>query len=138
MVDDQGDVFFIDYQSAIKGPLMYDVISFLYQAKANFPDDFREEILSYYFSLWNDEHIVKQLKSSLKPIQLIRFMQVLGAYGFRGLTQRKPHFLKSLNRGIENLYQFSNHWEEMQNYPELKKLISELKSETVQNKIKVF
>lgn len=138
MVDDQDAVFFIDYQSAMKGPLMYDVISFLYQAKANFPEDFREEMLSYYFSLWKDENSVKELKNSAKPIQLIRFMQVLGAYGFRGLTQRKPHFLKSLNQGIENLYQFSNHWEEMQKYPELKKLISELKSETVQNKIKVF
>ncbi|WP_253311371.1 aminoglycoside phosphotransferase family protein [Chryseobacterium sp. HSC-36S06] len=138
MVDDQDAVFFIDYQSAMKGPLMYDVISFLYQAKANFPDDFREKMLSYYLSLWKDENTVIQLKNSIKPTQLIRFMQVLGAYGFRGLTQRKPHFLKSLNRGIENLYQFSNHWEEMQNYPELKKLISELKSETVQNKIKVF
>ena len=138
MVDDQDAVFFIDYQSAMKGPLMYDVISFLYQAKANFPEDFREEMLSYYFSIWKDENSVKELKNSVKPIQLIRFMQVLGAYGFRGLTQRKPHFLKSLNQGIENLYQFSNHWEEMQKYPELKKLISELKSETVQNKIKVF
>ena len=65
-------------------------------------------------------------------------MQVLGAYGFRGLIQRKSHFLKSLDQGIENLYQFSNHWEEMKDFPELKKLINELKSETVQNKIEVI
>ncbi|WP_218250384.1 phosphotransferase [Kaistella faecalis] len=135
MVDDQGDVFFIDYQSAMKGPLMYDVISFLYQAKANFPDDFREEILGYYFSLWNDEHIVKQLKSSLKPIQLIRFMQVLGAYGFRGLIQRKQHFISSIDKGIENLEQLANSWDGMQQYPEMKKLIKTLKSNSVKDKI---
>ena len=138
MVNNDDKVFFIDYQSAMKGPLMYDVISFLYQAKANFPGEFKEEMLAFYFSLWENNETKSQLKQSLKPILLIRLMQVLGAYGFRGLIQRKSHFLKSLDQGIENLYQFSNHWEEMKDFPELKKLISELKSETVQNKIEVI
>ena len=138
MVNSDDKVFFIDYQSAMKGPLMYDVVSFLFQAKANFPENFKEEMLAFYISLWENQETEYQLKQSLKPIQLIRFMQVLGAYGFRGLIQRKPHFLKSLDLGIENLYQFSNHWEEMENFPELKKLIDELKSETVQNKIETL
>lgn len=138
MVNNDDKVFFIDYQSAMKGPLMYDVISFLYQAKANFPEEFKEEMLAFYFSLWENTETKSELKQSLKPILLIRFMQVLGAYGFRGLIQRKSHFLKSLDQGIENLYQFSNHWEEMKDFPELKKLISELKSETFQNKIEVI
>lgn len=138
MVNNDDKVFFIDYQSAMKGPLMYDVISFLYQAKANFPEEFKEEMLAFYFSLWENTETKSELKQSLKPIMLIRLMQVLGAYGFRGLIQRKCHFLKSLDQGIENLYQFSKHWEEMENFPELKKLISELKSETFQNKIEVI
>ena len=138
MVDDQDAVFFIDYQSAMKGPLMYDVISFLYQAKANFPEDFREEMLSYYFSLWKDENTVKELKNSAKPIQLIRFMQVLGAYGFRGLIQRKPHFISSIDKGIENLEELAGSWDGTQYYPELKKLITALKSNSVQNKIKTI
>lgn len=138
MVNNDDKVFFIDYQSAMKGPLMYDVISFLYQAKANFPEEFKEEMLAFYFSLWENTETKSELKQSLKPILLIRLMQVLGAYGFRGLIQRKSHFLKSLDQGIENLYQFSNHWEEMKDFPELKKLISELKSETFQNKIEVI
>lgn len=138
MVNNDDKVFFIDYQSAMKGPLMYDVISFLYQAKANFPEEFKEEMLAFYFSLWENTETKSELKQSLKPIMLIRLMQVLGAYGFRGLIQRKSHFLKSLDQGIENLYQFSKHWEEMENFPELKKLISELKSETFQNKIEVI
>ena len=138
MVNNDDKVFFIDYQSAMKGPLLYDVISFLYQAKANFPEEFKEEMLAFYFSLWENNVTESELKQSLKPILLIRLMQVLGAYGFRGLIQRKSHFLKSLDQGIENLYQFSNHWEEMKDFPELKKLINELKSETVQNKIEVL
>ena len=138
MVDDQDAVFFIDYQSAMKGPLMYDVISFLYQAKANFPEDFREEMLSYYFSIWKDENTVKELKNSVKPIQLIRFMQVLGAYGFRGLIQRKPHFISSIDQGIENLEKLAGSWDGTQHYAELKKLITALKSNSVQNKIKTI
>ncbi|MGZ5263841.1 MAG: aminoglycoside phosphotransferase family protein [Kaistella sp.] len=136
MVNDDDEVFFIDHQSAMKGPLMYDVISFLYQAKANFPEDFRQEMLNYYFSLWTAEGTALQLKNSTQIIQLIRFMQVLGAYGFRGLIQRKPHFISSIDQGIENLHLLSNSWEDMQQYPELKKLIAELKSDRVKDKIK--
>ena len=135
MVNESDEVFFIDYQSAMKGPLMYDVVSFLFQAKANFPEDFKNEMLKYYLSLWKDEDKISQLKSSVKPIQLIRFMQVLGAYGFRGLIQRKPHFISSIDKGIGNLYQFSESWDEMKNFPELKKIISELKSDEIIQKI---
>ena len=134
MVNHKDEIFFIDYQAAMKGPLMYDVVSFLFQAKANFPEAFKNEMLDYYFSFWNDEKAA-QLKNSVKPIQLIRFLQVLGAYGFRGLIQRKQHFISSLDIGIENLIQFSNSWHEMDEYPELKNLILQLKSEEVQNKI---
>ena len=135
MVNDDNEVFFIDYQSAMKGPFMYDVISFLYQAKASFSEDFKEEMLRYYFSLWKDENSVTSLKNSLKPIQLIRFLQVLGAYGFRGLIQRKPHFVASIDKGIQNLEQFSDSWSGMQRYPELKKLISTLSTSSAKNKI---
>lgn len=135
MVDENDKVYFIDYQSAMKGPLIYDVISFLFQAKANFPNDFKEEMLDYYFSLWKDDEKISQLKNSLKPIQLIRFLQVLGAYGFRGLIQRKEHFIASIDQGIENLFNFSENWEEMNEYPELKKIIAELKTDEVKNKI---
>lgn len=135
MVDNHDEIYFIDYQSAMKGPLMYDVISFLFQAKANFPADFKEEMLNYYFSLWTDDEKVSNLKNSVQPIQLIRFMQVLGAYGFRGLVQRKAHFLKSLAQGIDNLDEFSKTWEQMKNYPELDGIIRALKTEYITTKI---
>ncbi|WKS94874.1 aminoglycoside phosphotransferase family protein [Riemerella columbina] len=133
MVNDENQVFFIDYQAAMQGPLMYDVISFLYQAKANFSTDFKNEMLDYYYALFEDEKQVAQLKESLPYLQLIRFLQVLGAYGFRGLIQRKPHFLESLPKGIDNLYQFSKTWSEIQNYPELNQLILQLKQYDIAN-----
>lgn len=130
------NAYFIDYQSAMRGPLMYDVVSLLFQAKANLPDNLRNEMMEYYFELWSDEEKKHQLKVSVKPIQLIRFLQVLGAYGFRGLIQRKKHFITSIDQGIENLYQFAEQWVEIKNYPELHALIQHLKSETIQHKIK--
>ncbi|MBW8362342.1 MAG: aminoglycoside phosphotransferase family protein [Kaistella sp.] len=136
MVNENDEVFFIDYQSAMKGPLMYDVISFLFQAKANFPEDFKNEMLKYYQSLWKDEKIALQLENSVKLLQLIRFLQVLGAYGFRGLVQKKQHFIASIDKGIENLNQFSASWEEMNAYPELKKIITSLQTAATKEKIK--
>ncbi|MGC4128602.1 MAG: phosphotransferase [Bergeyella sp.] len=135
MVNDRDEVFFIDYQSAMKGPMMYDVISFLFQAKADFPENFREEMLSYYYSLWENQETVNQLKYSLQPLQMMRFLQVLGVYGFRGLVQRKPHFIQSIEKGIENIYTLSESWEKMNEFPELKSVINRLHSEEIKKKI---
>ena len=137
MVGYNGGIYFIDYQAAMEGPLMYDVVSFLFQAKANFPTDFKNEMLQYYWSLW-PEDTAEQLRISLKPVQLIRFIQVLGAYGFRGLIQRKPHFMASIHQGIDNLYAFSEEWQGMNHFPELKLLVKALKSVEIQSKINSF
>lgn len=129
MVNDAGQVSFIDYQSAMRGPLMYDVISFLFQAKANFSEDFKNEMLDFYINQFDNEKTKLELRNSVKPIQLMRFLQVLGAYGLRGLVQRKSHFISSLEKGIQNITEFSENWEEMKNYPELKNVVTQLNSE---------
>lgn len=135
MVNKKNEVSFIDYQSAMRGPLMYDVISFLFQAKANFPENFQNEMLEFYIQQFGDQETRNQLKASVKPIQLMRFLQVLGAYGFRGLIQRKSHFIASLEKGIENITVFSYTWDEMKNYPELKEVIEQLNLEKTKIKI---
>lgn len=135
IINSQDKVSFIDYQSAMKGPMMYDVISFLYQAKANFPNHFKEEMLNYYIFFHQSEDIQIALKQSIQWIQLMRFLQVLGAYGFRGLIQKKPHFVQSIKQGIENIVHFIQNWEYSQNFPELKDIIFNLKSEYTKHKI---
>ncbi|MDG4653961.1 aminoglycoside phosphotransferase family protein [Chryseobacterium arthrosphaerae] len=135
MVNEKNEVSFIDYQSAMKGPLMYDVISFLFQAKANFPEDFKNRMLDFYIQLFENQETRTKLKESVKPIQMMRFLQVLGAYGFRGLIQRKQHFVASLEKGIQNITDFAASWEDMKNYPELTKVIGQLASEKTTLKI---
>ncbi|WP_426481064.1 aminoglycoside phosphotransferase family protein [Chryseobacterium sp. R2ACT005] len=135
MVNEKNEVSFIDYQSAMKGPLMYDVISFLFQAKANFTEDFKQEMLEFYIQQFENPETRIQLKDAVMPIQMMRFLQVLGAYGFRGLIQRKQHFIASLEKGIQNITQFANSWEQMKNYPELEKVIQQLTSDRAKQKI---
>lgn len=135
MVNGNNEVSFIDYQSAMKGPLMYDVISFLFQAKANFSEDFKNEMLDFYIQQFENKDIQHQLKKSVKPIQLMRFLQVLGAYGFRGLIQKKQHFMASIEKGIQNITEFAQAWENMKEYPELEKVIQQLSLEKTQLKI---
>lgn len=135
MVNDENEVSFIDYQSAMKGPLMYDVISFLFQAKANFPENFKNEMLEFYIRLFNNNETKAALRNSVDPIRMMRFLQVLGAYGFRGLIQRKQHFTSSIEKGIENITDFAQKWENMQDFPELKKVIEQLSSEETTLKI---
>ncbi len=135
MVDDKGKISFIDYQSAMEGPLMYDVISFLFQAKADFPEDFRNEMLDFYTAQFESNETRVQLKKSVKPLQMMRFLQVLGAYGFRGLIQRKPHFTGSLGKGIQNISELAESWNRMKEYPELANVIRQLGSDKTQKKI---
>lgn len=134
LVNEENEVFFIDYQSAMLGPAVYDVVSFLFQAKANFPAEWKTEMLDFYFSLWDSE-TQPALKEALPYCQLIRFLQVLGAYGFRGLIQRKAHFLSSIGQGIKNLTDFSANWQENTAFPELYSVIKKLNEPDTQKKI---
>ncbi|MCQ2310167.1 MAG: phosphotransferase [Paludibacteraceae bacterium] len=99
--------YFIDYQGGRKGPIYYDVASFLWQAKANFHDDLREELIGEYLQELKNYLPVDEngFRTTLRHFVLFRTMQVLGAYGFRGYFEKKPHFLQSIPFAIENLRQ---------------------------------
>ena len=111
--------YFIDFQGGRRGPVYYDVASFLWQAKANFHPDLREELVEVYL-----EELQKYMPvdrevfyETLKHFVLFRTMQVLGAYGFRGYFEKKPHFLQSIPFAIDNLRQLLKHASE--DYPYL-------------------
>lgn len=100
-----GKPFFIDYQGGRKGPLQYDLVSLLFQAKADLPHEFRNELLEYYLSELEkiNEFDKSRFVKFYYGFVLIRMLQVLGAYGYRGLFERKTHFLESINYGIRNI-----------------------------------
>lgn len=100
-----GKVYFIDYQGGRKGALQYDLASLLYDAKANIPEEERAELLEFYLQELSKYKPVDREKfiSLFDGYVLIRIMQAMGAYGFRGFFEKKKHFLKSIPFALKNL-----------------------------------
>ena len=108
-----GEVHFIDYQGGMKGAPQYDVASMLWQARANLNDNWKDNLLVDYMNAFEnlihapfDRNI---FRSQYNGYVLIRLLQVLGAYGFRGLFERKAQFLTSIPLALNNLKSFLQH-----------------------------
>ena len=121
--------YFIDFQGGRRGPVYYDLASFVWQAKANYSDDLKETLiktyrdsLKQYITIDDDEFY-----NRLRHFVLFRTMQVLGAYGFRGYFEKKPHFLQSVPFAIDNLRKLINK-QPFTEYPYMQQLLMELTS----------
>jgi len=109
-----GSVHFIDYQGGMKGAPQYDVASLLWQARAGLPEAWKKGLLQDYMNalepLRSKPLNRTVFESQYNGYVLIRLLQVLGAYGFRGLFERKAHFLTSIPLALTNLKSFlANH-----------------------------
>lgn len=106
-------VHFIDYQGGMKGAPQYDVASLLWQARANLSSEWKDALLDYYIECLANvlqkpvDH--NRFVNQYNGYVLIRLMQVLGAYGFRGLFERKAQFLTSIPLALQNIKFFMQH-----------------------------
>jgi len=135
MVTPDSEVHFIDYQGGMKGAPQYDVASLLWQAKANLSDEWKQLLLEDYIDAL--EKLVNLpvdrdlFRTQYNGYVLIRLLQVLGAYGFRGLFERKAHFLTSIPLALQNLQWFINHHSLGLVLPEFTKVLDLCTSEEV-------
>jgi aminoglycoside/choline kinase family phosphotransferase len=127
MIKNDG-VHFIDFQGGMKGALQYDVASMLWQAKAELPDEWKNSLLNYYMdcveALLRKPIDRTRFASQYNGYVLIRLLQVLGAYGFRGLFERKAHFLISIPLALRNLKWFMENKQVGIALPEFERLLN--------------
>jgi aminoglycoside/choline kinase family phosphotransferase len=116
-----GHPFFLDYQGGRKGALHYDIAALLYDAKADLPPDLRQQLLECYIGRLGDFIDLKRdaFMRHYYAYVYVRIMQALGAYGFRGFYERKPHFLQSVPYALKNVRWLLEHVELPIALPEL-------------------
>lgn len=102
MISD-GQPYFIDFQGGRRGLRQYDIASFLWQAKAGFSPEQRAHLIDVYLAAGDTAIDREDFLALLPHVVLFRTLQVLGAYGFRGLHEGRPHFVQSIPMAIQNL-----------------------------------
>lgn len=136
MVKDE-QPYFIDFQGGMKGPIQYDLASLLWQAKAKLPTEWKNELLDFYIQEVSSliEINKEQFAKDYSTIVLIRLLQVLGAYGLRGVIEKRPHFLSSIPNGLENILEWKQQYE-LQNFPILNKILNSITQPEIISKFK--
>ena len=100
-----GEPWFIDYQGGRRGAPQYDIASLLYDAKAALPDQVRDHLLEHYLDALAERTPVDRdaFRAVYPGYVLVRILQALGAYGYRGFFEQKARFLKSVPHAARNI-----------------------------------
>ena len=131
-----GSPFFIDFQGGRRGPIEYDLVSFLWQARAAYPKELKGHLTGIYAdSLTRYRQIdTAEFSARLMHFALFRTLQVLGAYGYRGNFERKPHFLASIPAATDNLREIIDSGTGKSEYPYLYSILSALAEQKTENR----
>lgn len=100
-----GEPWFIDFQGGRKGPVYYDVASFVWHARSGFSSELKERMLDSYLGAAAQYMPVDrgEFMDRLRLFVLFRTLQVLGAYGFRGWIEHKANFVVCIPQTIKAL-----------------------------------
>jgi aminoglycoside/choline kinase family phosphotransferase len=127
----EGIPYFIDFQGGRLGPIYYDVASFLWQASARYSDTLRQELIISYKEALQPYATIDDstFTSKLMEFVMFRMLQVLGAYGYRGLWEKKTYFIRNIPSALSTLSQLVNDgW--CDHYPYLKAVVGDIVQST--------
>lgn len=123
-----GIPWFIDFQGGRKGAPHYDIASVLLDPYVELERSIHDDLLGFYYSL-----LARRMKtgkddfmSEYRLFGVVRLLQALGAYGFRGLYERKPNFTSSIFPAVRQLGKIFANDEIRRNFPELLRIIENL------------
>lgn len=124
-----GEPCFVDFQGGRRGPVEYDLASFLWNAGTHFSAALRRELEGVYLRALDAFRPVdeKDFYRRYRLLTLLRLLQESGAYGFRGLVERKQHFLDCIPLVVGEFRELIS--EPFPRYPYLTELLQRLASE---------
>ena len=99
-----GRPWFIDFQGGRRGPVCYDLVSFVWQAAARYPESLRNQLIDAYIAAAKPYAGLEGdgFMEALRLFALFRTLQVLGAYGFRGYIEKKGNFASRVPFALDN------------------------------------
>lgn len=117
----EGVPYYIDYQGAKIGAFYYDLVSLLYDSKANLSENIRDKLKNYYFEkIQNIENVTREeFEDNFFNFTIVRLLQATAAYCFRGYVEKRINFVKSLPLALKNLSILLSN-SKIETYPELK------------------
>jgi len=121
-----GSPYFIDFQSGRKGPIYYDVASFIWHPRSGYPQALKDKMLeSYLDSLSRYVDVDRDdFERQLRMFVLLRYLQILGAYGFRGMIENKARFMTAVPAALRSLKSLIE--TPFDRYPYLMKILDEM------------
>lgn len=135
----KGEPYFIDYQGGRRGALQYDPASLLFDAKARVPKADRQELIDFYVEELSKKIEVDKAEfmGYYQGFVLIRLMQAMGAFGFRGIVEKKPGFMESIPPALKMFADLLDEWTLPVEIPELKACFGRmLESDYLRNLLK--
>lgn len=100
-----GVPYFIDFQGGRRGPIYYDIASFAGQARAKYTPAAVDAMIDAYIAALGEYKSVDRghFMEMLRMFRIFRLLQNLGAYGYRGLFERKKAFVESIPAALGQL-----------------------------------
>ena len=124
-----GEPCFIDFQGGRRGPVQYDLASFLWNAGTHFSAALRRELEGVYLRALDAFRPVDEADfyRRYRLLTLVRLLQETGAYGFRGLVERKQLFLDCIPTVLGCFRELTD--EPFERYPYLTEVLQRLSTE---------
>lgn len=125
IIINKDELFYIDYQSGRKGPLQYDLASFLYSGSIDITFEERNILLEHYLNIIKKSGIDSDLfTNSFNYFIIIRLLQMIGSYAFQiKVRNAAPLFFKDKIKKVIAHFEIINN---SINEKEIKKMLSKI------------